>query len=179
MLGLLQAHSHLRAVVQDMEPVMEAAEKFWEVEYPEAIKSQRIDFKAIDFFKDTPIKGCDYYFMRHIIHDWSDSDSIKILNSIRSVMGPSSKLLIQDYALPSPNSGYADLNAGRLAPRPLLPNYGMGNLMAYQMDVHMLDVLNAKERTVPEFEHIGREAGLQVSRVFNCGEMSLFEMIPV
>lgn len=40
------------------------------------------------------------------------------------------------------------------APQPLLPNYGMGNIYQYNMDLNMMSLLNAKERTLQEFVDI-------------------------
>lgn len=43
-----------------------------------------------------------------------------------------------------------------VAPEPLLPNYGVGNVRPYNQDLHMLNNYNAaKERTLDEFIDLG------------------------
>lgn len=41
------------------------------------------------------------------------------------------------------------------APEPLLPNYGEGRIRQYYLDLDMMVMLNAKERTLDEFVKLG------------------------
>lgn len=41
------------------------------------------------------------------------------------------------------------------APKPLLPNFGMGRVRLYQQDLNMMSILNSKERTLQEFVDMG------------------------
>jgi len=178
LIGLLKDHSHLRGTVSDLAGPIGDAKKLWKTEYPEAIESQRIDFQLLDFFKDSPVKGHSFYYMRHVLHSFNDPDCVKILKSTRAVMSPSSKLLIQEFALPylvRMDSG----SVSKQAPEPLLPNYGIGRLIPYTADLHMLNNANAKERTLAEFENLASQVDLKVANVYDCGEMSLLELIPV
>jgi len=151
-LGLLKEHNHLHAIIQDLPLVLEDAKKLWKAEYPTAIDSQRVTFKPIDFLKEGPVKDCAIYYMRHIIHDWSNPDSVIILKGIRGAMAPSSKLLIQEFAIPDLTRVESDTNMQ--APEPLLPNYGIGRSIPYYVDLHMMNTLNARERTLREFDDI-------------------------
>lgn len=36
--------------------------QFWEEEYPEAIQT-RVQLVPFDFFKDTAVQGCDFYYV--------------------------------------------------------------------------------------------------------------------
>lgn len=54
-----------------------------------------------DFFTGQPVRGAKVYFLRHILHDWPDSDCLRILKEVRSAMQPGySKLIIHELILP-------------------------------------------------------------------------------
>jgi 6-hydroxytryprostatin B O-methyltransferase len=60
----------------------------------------KITFQVHDFFKPNPETSADVYFLRHIIHDWSDSYASKILRNIAGVMKPSARIVIMDIVVP-------------------------------------------------------------------------------
>lgn len=43
---------------------MEQAKKYWSAQLPEAVESGRVTFHAMDFFVETPVQGCDIYYVR-------------------------------------------------------------------------------------------------------------------
>jgi len=53
------------------------------------------------------------------------------------------------------------------APEPLLPNYGLGRIRQYRLDLVMMLVCNSKERTLEEFIKVGEEAGLSFVKYWN------------
>jgi len=173
---ILKAYPHLRAVIQDLGPVIEDAKKFWNTENREAVASNRVELSTIDFFKESPKKGCDIYFLRCIIHDWPDAASVDILRNIRKVMSPNSRVLIQEFTLPS--LVRQNDPAIKEAPEPLLPNYGLGKIKIGNIDLNMLSSLNSKERTLPEFISIGKQAGLKFVKVYKCVDMDIMEFVP-
>ncbi|KAF2852304.1 S-adenosyl-L-methionine-dependent methyltransferase [Plenodomus tracheiphilus IPT5] len=59
-----------------------------------------IEFTEHDFFTKQPIQGAKFYYVRHIMHDWADGDCIRILQNIIPAMGPESRILIDEVALP-------------------------------------------------------------------------------
>ena len=61
------------------------------------------------------------------------------------------------------------------APDPLLPNYGMGRIHQYELDLTLMLMLNSKLRTLEEFIKIGEEAGLCFVKLWNAGDLSLLE----
>lgn len=81
-----------------------------------------------DFF--TPqTEEADIYFMRHVIHDWPDAESVKILANTAAKMTSSTKLLICEHVdLPSYRLSPTSVSmAGSVedefaAPEPLLAN---------------------------------------------------------
>ncbi|KAK2602558.1 hypothetical protein N8I77_009076 [Diaporthe amygdali] len=58
---------------------------------------------AHDFFKEQPVKGAPIYFLRRILHDWSDPSSVKILKHIADAMDRKlpSRLVIAEQILPT------------------------------------------------------------------------------
>lgn len=42
-----------------------------------------------------------------------------------------------------------------VAPEPLLPNFGVGSYLQYIADMNMMNLTNAKERTLDEFIALG------------------------
>ncbi|KAF8954811.1 S-adenosyl-L-methionine-dependent methyltransferase [Flammula alnicola] len=177
-LGLIKAFPHLKIVLQDMPAVVQQGRDYWKVEYPEAIEKQRVRFVSIDFFNDQPVPNCDFYYLRHVLHDWPTAESLKILGNIRKAMGPSSRLLIHElvlqHAVRDP-SGSALLEQ---APEPLLANYGMARIRLYNQDLNMMTLLNAKERTLQEFIELGEKSGFKFEKLWDSGEAGLVEFSP-
>ncbi|KAG5352354.1 hypothetical protein C0989_002736 [Termitomyces sp. Mn162] len=61
---LIKAHPNLQLKLQDLpERINQAETEVWPKLLPSAIAEKRIEFKAMDFFVDTPIKGCDVYYV--------------------------------------------------------------------------------------------------------------------
>jgi hypothetical protein len=64
-LQLAKAHPNLQLVLQDLpERMKQAGNEVWPKECPEAIAENRITFEPIDFFKSSPVPGCDVYYVR-------------------------------------------------------------------------------------------------------------------
>lgn len=61
------------------------------------------------------------------------------------------------------------------APAPLLPNGGVAAIRPYNMDLTMMIIVNAKERTLSEFKKLGEEAGLKFEKLWNNGESDIVE----
>ncbi|KAA1475132.1 S-adenosyl-L-methionine-dependent methyltransferase [Dentipellis sp. KUC8613] len=178
LIPVARAHSRLQLTLQDQPHVIEEAKRHWALECPSALKENRISFVPIDFFKDSPVPGQDVYYMRMIIHDWPDAACIVILTNISRAMKPESRLLVHDYVLtsPVPNAkGARDSETVKEAPKPLLPNYGAGGARPFCMDVNMMSLLNAKERTLDDFVQLGLKAGLEFVKFWDGVEMSVVE----
>jgi hypothetical protein len=62
------------------------------------------------------------------------------------------------------------------APAPLLFNYGEGRIRQYYLDVSLMVLINAKERTLDEYVALGEEAGMRFMKVWNFGDMSGVEL---
>lgn len=66
--------------------------------------SDRIAFMNHDFFTEQPINGASVYFMRQILHDWSDSYAIRILKALVPALKSGSRVLINEQILLQPGT---------------------------------------------------------------------------
>jgi hypothetical protein len=95
-----------------------------------------------NFFESVPA-GADAYLMRHVIHDWTDEQSVQILSNVRKVIPPKGRLLLVEFAVPSPN----DASLGKDA------------------DMIMLAFPGGKERTEEEYRALFEQSGFKLSKV--------------
>ncbi|KAL0563818.1 hypothetical protein V5O48_018241 [Marasmius crinis-equi] len=171
-LSIAKAHPHLHVTLQDLPEPLEQARMLWSSELPEAVETEKVEFVKVDFLKETPV-------MKHILHDWPDSDAITILRNVANAMTWQSRLLIHDFVLKHVHSDprSTDPNAVGLerAPAPLLPNYGTGNIRHYNQDVNMLAMFNSRERTCEEYAALGAEVGLELVQVWDLAETYILE----
>ncbi|KAJ7487793.1 S-adenosyl-L-methionine-dependent methyltransferase [Mycena latifolia] len=172
------AHPGLQLKLQDLPDRMEQAENvIWPNECPEALKENRIEFKAIDFFVEAPIAGCDIYYLKNILHDFESPQCLTILKGIRKSMKPGSRVLIHEYILQTTSSNDRPSDRRlKQAPAPLMFNYGEGRIRQYYLDISMMVLINSKERTLDEYVELGEEAGLRFMEVYDFGEMSGVEL---
>lgn len=61
----------------------------------------RISFAQHNFFSTQPTTA-DAYLLRHILHDWSDEDCIKILQALVPALKNGSRVLISEVIIPKP-----------------------------------------------------------------------------
>ena len=67
-LQLAKAYPNLNLKLQDLpERILQAKQEFWPKECPEAIKENRIQFEPIDFLRESPIQGCDVYYVSKML----------------------------------------------------------------------------------------------------------------
>jgi hypothetical protein len=102
--------------------------------------------------------GGDAYVFKHIIHDFSEADAVTALKNAREVIGPDGKLLVIEYALPENNE----------------PHLG------HTIDLWLMLMLGARDRTLAEYTELFAKAGFQVIRaVPTAAPISIIEAIPV
>ena len=80
-----------------------------------------------------------------------------------------------EYILQPANRVPEEKSPAKQAPEPLLPNYGGGRIRQYNLDIHMMTLLNSEERRLPEFIKLGEAAGLEFVKLWDVGEMGLVE----
>ncbi|KJA18249.1 hypothetical protein HYPSUDRAFT_70031 [Hypholoma sublateritium FD-334 SS-4] len=173
-MGLVKQFPHLKIVLQDLAPVVQQGREYWQAEHPEAIANKRVEFVPIDLFNGQPVSHGDFYYVA--AHDWPTSECLTILTSIRKSMGPSSRLLIHELVLQHAVRGASVSNQ---APEPLLANFGMARIRAYNQDMNMLTSCNSQERTLQEFIDMGNKTGFQFVKLWDAGEAGLVEFTTV
>ncbi|KPI35463.1 Demethylsterigmatocystin 6-O-methyltransferase [Cyphellophora attinorum] len=125
-----------RCIVQEISSVVEQATSL-------ANGASKIEFKVQDFFSPQPSSehGAKIYYLRYIMHDWSDDEDVQILSHLRDAMADDSVIIIDEVLVPEQASGFDD-------PWPAT------------VDIVMLAMFyNARERTVKEFTHLAERVG--------------------
>ncbi|KZP03142.1 hypothetical protein FIBSPDRAFT_969273 [Athelia psychrophila] len=154
----------------DQPSLREESQRLLDAQCPGAVREKRIDIVPIDFLKEAPVKDQDIYYLRHIVHNWPDSDAIRILKNVRAAMKPDSRLLLHDEVLAN-----TDPAEPSMAPEPLPANYGAGNILSYYNDLTMMNLFNSQERTLAEFTALGVAAGLEFVHLWDLGHQFIVE----
>ena len=140
---VLRAAPDLQAVLVDQPAVVERARQRLEADGV----AGRCQLVAGDFFGSVPA-GADAYLLSRVLHDWADEDARRLLAACRSAMTPASRLLVVEA---------------------LLPEHAADQPAVIRMDLHMLVLLGARERTEAQYRGLLAETGFQVRRVVATG----------
>ena len=98
------------------------------------------------FEKDSIPKTNGAIFMKHILHDWSDEDCVRILNSCSAALEPNAKVIIVDAVLP---------DAGESSP-----------IMDKQFGFDMLmSTFDGKERTRKQWNDLADASGFVIEDI--------------
>ncbi len=136
--AVLQRETKARGVLFDVAHVVEGAGATLDA----ARVADRVDRVAGSFFESVPAGG-DVYLLKHILHDWSDDECVKILKNVHAAMTPEARVVVVEMPI---------LVDGPPSPAPLL-------------DVNMLVMLTGKERTPDEYGALFAQAGLRLASV--------------
>lgn len=173
---IAKAHPHIQIKLQDQpKQIEQAVQDHWPNNYPQAIEENRVEFKAMDFFAEPPISGCDIYYLKHIIHDWPDDECVQILKNVRQAMGPQSRVLLHEFIIQHANRVNAKSLPQRQAPEPLMANWGTARIRAYNLDILMMTALNARERTLEAYVNLAQQADLRFVKVWDFDELAMIE----
>lgn len=124
-----------RLVLQDTQPVLDSATSL----------GPQVEKVALDFFQETPVRGARIYFLKFIIHDYSDADSLRILTHVKQAMAPGySYLVLNDF---------------------ILPETGCHQLSA-QWDLTMMMYISGIERTESQWKALMDAAGLDIEGMY-------------
>jgi O-methyltransferase domain len=146
-LAVLRLNPHLRGMLVDLEPSINAAKPRFSEEDP----SSRCELIAADLTQSVP-PGADVYMLKHVLHGRQDDVAITILKNCRAVTPQNGSLLIVEFILP-PLVSHAD---------PQLE----GHLMS---DLNMLAVTGGKERSEREWRTLLEAAGFILTGVYPVG----------
>ncbi|PSJ37918.1 methyltransferase [Allosphingosinicella deserti] len=149
--AILRAHPHLRGLLFDRPPTAPVAK-----ERLEAVGlGDRCGVLGGDFFQSVPAGG-DIYLLAHVIHDWPESDAVRILTNCRRVLASEARLLIVE-----PVSGDS-----------------VAELHATLIDAILMSATGGGCRTLQEHSALLAQAGLALRTVSPIGRIaSLMEVV--
>jgi hypothetical protein len=147
---ILRSHAGVTGAVFDLPHTASVARKF----LADQNLSDRSEVIAGDFFQEvTP--GYDAYFIKSVLHDWGDEQSVRILENIQRAMPQHGRVLITEIVLE--------------------PGKPIGHPIAF-VDLEMMVTLGGKERTAQDFSDLLRRANLQMEQVHPI-EGSFFSLV--
>lgn len=156
-LAVLRQNPHLRGMLVDLEPSIDAARPRFAADPLGA----RCDLVAADLMQSVPI-GADVCMLKHVLHGRRDAEAALILRNIRAALPPHGVLLIIEFLLPD--------RVDRADPRL------EGRLMS---DLNMLTTTGGRERSEREWETLLAASGFRRTATLPAGaEMSLLEARP-
>lgn len=94
------------------------------------------------------------------LHDLTDKAAEQVLGFIKDAMSSKSFLLIDEIVLPDKGA----------------------SINAMELDITMMIMFNATERTLPQWKALLGEVGLKITEVYNYdifGEESVLEAVPI
>lgn len=133
--AVLRKEPKARGVLFDLPHIVEGAT---DVLGDVASRTQRV---AGNFLVDA-LPSANLYLLKHILHDWDDGNSLKILRAVRAAMPPGARVLIIEIMIGEP------VQPG---PGPF-------------MDLNMMVMLGGMERTSTEYGALLTQAGLKLVR---------------
>ncbi|KAI0469327.1 S-adenosyl-L-methionine-dependent methyltransferase [Xylaria cf. heliscus] len=125
-----------RLILQDLSPVLGQIQQL----------NPRIEKMEYDFFTEQPVKGARVYYTHFVLHDWPDSEAIKIATRVREAMKPGySKFLVHEHVVP-----------------PTGPDYEQTAL-----DLIMMTNFGAKERSPAQWSDLlEKKCGLKIVKIW-------------
>ena len=138
--SILKKYPKMQGVLFDLKDIVPGAEKRIGDEGLE----KRCRTEHGDFFKAVPESG-DIYFMKHILHDWTDEQATTILRNCRQALGNKrgGKVVLLEFVVPPGNE-----------PHP-----------SKIIDIEMLFFPGGRERMEQEWRDLFAGAGFRLTRI--------------
>jgi SAM-dependent methyltransferase len=136
--AILKTNPRMKGILFDVPQVLEKASSLLEAEGV----AERCELATGDFFEAVP-GGGDAYIMKHIIHDWEDERSLKILRNCHRVMRSDDRLLLVEMVVPEGNEP------------------GPGKFI----DLEMLLFTGGCERTAAEYRSLLDKGGFKLTNI--------------
>lgn len=117
----------------------------------------RVRIEEGSFFDSAP-EGGDAYVLKNVIHDWPEEDAVRILSNVRASARAGARLLLCEFVIPEHDRDF----------------HGKW------VDLEMLVVAGARERTADEYDRLFDQAGFRLNRVVETvSPLSIIEGIAV
>eukprot|EP00026_Physarum_polycephalum_P007460 Phypoly_transcript_07520.p1 GENE.Phypoly_transcript_07520~~Phypoly_transcript_07520.p1 ORF type:complete len:344 (+),score=59.76 Phypoly_transcript_07520:162-1193(+) len=136
---ILLEHPHLTGTSFDLPATIEETKNPINLPKDFSKVQSRFSYAAGDFFVSVP-EGGDVYTLKFIVHDWIDSEAIKILKNIHKAMPSHGKLVVIELEIAETN-----------------------DLEGCMMDLHVMVMLDGLERTKAAYTKLLKEAGFKVT----------------
>jgi|KBSMisStandDraft_5_1062788.scaffolds.fasta_scaffold348063_1 hypothetical protein len=136
--GALKRYPAMRGILFDLGHVVGRAQ----TNLRAAGLAERCEVIEGSFFETVP-SGADAYLFRHIIHDWTDEQSLQILGHCRRAIPSDGRLLLVECVVPAGNDPSASKD----------------------FDITMMTFPGGMERTEPEFKALLDQAGFALTSV--------------
>ncbi len=136
--SILKKHPHMHGVLFDMKDIVSGADE----RIREFGLEERCRTVAGDFFHAVP-EGGDVYFMKNILHDWTDEQATVILRNCRRALDGKGKVVLLEAVVPPGNR-----------PHP-----------SKMIDIEMLFFPGGRERMEQEWRDLFAGAGFRLSRI--------------
>lgn len=137
--SILKTYPKLKGIVYDLPQVVVGTKQYLKTVQLE----ERCSVIGGNFFDEVP-KGADACIMKHIIHDWDDESTIKILKNCHRVLPEKGKLLVLENIISGANK----------------PSFGKF------ADLEMLVMTSGgRERTASEFKELFAAASFKLTNI--------------
>ncbi|MCV7088669.1 methyltransferase [Mycobacterium interjectum] len=151
--AILQTAPDSRGVLFDLPEVVASA--------PELFRKYGVDDRVRieegSFFDYAP-EGGDAYLLKNVIHDWPEEDALRILKNVRAAARTGARLLLCEFVIPDHDRDF----------------HGKW------VDIEMLVVAGARERTANEYGRLCDQSGFRLNRVLDTvSPLSIVEAIAV
>ncbi|KAL2802402.1 S-adenosyl-L-methionine-dependent methyltransferase [Aspergillus granulosus] len=148
-IALAEAYSNLSFIVQDLDAAITSGA----ASLPAPLQD-RIHFEVHDMFEPQTRQEIDIFYLRHILHDWPDHYAVKILKNLVPAMKSSSRIIISDSVIPPPDQ-----------------LHGLHERFVRYLDIQMMVLHNARERTEGDFAELLRRADprLKIKKIWRGG----------
>jgi hypothetical protein len=145
---VLRAAPGLKGILIDQEQVLERARLL----LAEELAASRCELRNAELFSPAP-RG-DIYILSYILHDWSDTDAVRILDAIGKQAPEAARLRMFEHIVPADGSPHVS----KFSDVGMLLLFGEG-----------------RERTEDEFRHLLDQTGWRIETVTEWEETSLIE----
>ena len=116
------------------------------------IASNRLHLQTGDFFEDQ-LPEADAYILMEVIHDWTDPEALRILQSVRRAAPEHARLLLIESLIPDqPTANWTQM-----------------------LDIFMLALFGGKQRTEREYIGLAAPAGFIWQRTIGAGPVDILE----